>query len=101
MTKEEHTCDNVNCNHNDTKGLCCLYNPNNCLYRQLQKENAELKGLNNELLEECRLFKEQIAELQGEIRQLKNEVEDLRGYCNQIGKVKTDVLKAFEHIVAK
>lgn len=43
MTKEEHTCDNVNCNHNNTKGLCCLHNPENCKYRQLQKENVELK----------------------------------------------------------
>lgn len=43
MTKEEHTCDNVNCNHNNTKGLCCLHNPENCKYRQLQKENADLE----------------------------------------------------------
>ena len=40
---DKHNCDNVNCNHNDTKGLCCLFNPDNCKYRQLQKENAELK----------------------------------------------------------
>ncbi len=39
---KNHNCDNVNCNHNDTKGLCCLHNPDNCKYRQLQKENAEL-----------------------------------------------------------
>ena len=44
MTKEKHNCDNVNCNHNNTKGLCCLYNPDNCKYRHLQKENAELKA---------------------------------------------------------
>lgn len=43
MTKEKHYCDNINCNHNDTKGLCCLFNSDNCKYRQLQKENAELK----------------------------------------------------------
>ena len=42
-----------------------------------------------------------IKELKEENRQLKNEVEDLSSYCNQIGKVKTEVLKAFEHIVAK
>jgi hypothetical protein len=46
MTKdkleEKHYCDNVNCNHNNTKGLCCMFNPDNCKYRQLQKENAEL-----------------------------------------------------------
>ena len=47
---------------------------------QLEKENAELKEKN---------------------RQLNNEVEDLNAYCNQIGKIKTDVLKLFEHIVAK
>ena len=41
--EKDHNCDNVNCNHNNTKGLCCLYNPDNCKYRQLQKENAELK----------------------------------------------------------
>ena len=42
-----------------------------------------------------------IEELEKENRQLKNELEDLRAYCNQIGKVKTDVLKAFENIVAR
>ena len=42
MTKEKHYCDNINCNHNNTKGLCCLFNSDNCKYRQLQKENAEL-----------------------------------------------------------
>ena len=42
MNKEEHNCDNVNCNHNNTKGLCCLFNPDNCKYRQLQKENERL-----------------------------------------------------------
>ena len=47
---------------------------------ELEKENAELKEEN---------------------RQLKNEVEDLRAYCNQIGKVKTEVLKAFENILAR
>ena len=47
---------------------------------QLEKENAELKEKN---------------------RQLNNEVEDLTAYCNQIGKIKTDVLKIFEHIVAR
>ena len=40
---KKHDCDNIVCNHNNTKGLCCLYNPDNCKYRQLQKENAELK----------------------------------------------------------
>jgi hypothetical protein len=43
MDKEKHNCDNVCCNHNDTKGVCCLFNPDNCKYRQLQKENEELK----------------------------------------------------------
>ena len=42
-----------------------------------------------------------IKELKEENRQLKDEVEDLSSYCNQIGKVKTEVLKTFEHIVAK
>ena len=41
--EKNHNCDNINCNHNNTKGLCCLFNPDNCKYRQLQKENAELK----------------------------------------------------------
>lgn len=43
----------------------------------------------------------EIAELKEENRQLKNEVEDLTAYCNQIGKIKTDVLKLFEHIIAR
>ncbi len=46
-------------------------------------------------------LEEENAELKEENRQLKNEVEDLGAYCNQIGKIKTDVLKIFEHIVAR
>lgn len=42
-----------------------------------------------------------ITELEQENRQLRNEVQDLTAYCNQIGKIKTGVLKLFEHIVAK
>ena len=42
-----------------------------------------------------------ITELKEENRQLRNEVQDLRAYCEQIGKIKTDVLKLFEHIVAR
>lgn len=43
MNKAKHYCDNINCNHYNTNGLCCLFNPDNCKYRQLQKKNAELK----------------------------------------------------------
>lgn len=42
-----------------------------------------------------------IAELENENRRLRNEVQDLTAYCNQIGKIKTEVLKLFEHITAK
>ncbi len=42
-----------------------------------------------------------IADLEEENRQLRNEVQDLRAYCEQIGKIKTGVLKLFEHIVAR
>lgn len=42
-----------------------------------------------------------ITELEEENRQLRNEVQDLRAYCEQIGKIKTGVLKLFEHIVAR
>ena len=42
-----------------------------------------------------------IEELEEENRQLRNEVEDLTAYCNQIGKIKTGVLKLFEHVVAR
>ena len=42
-----------------------------------------------------------ITELKEENRQLRNEVQDLRAYCEQIGKIKTGVLKLFEHIVAR
>lgn len=58
MNKDEmknHNCDNTNCNHNDTKGLCCLFNPENCKYRQLQKENAKLKQINSEGLAQLNL----------------------------------------------
>lgn len=43
----------------------------------------------------------QIAELEEENRYLRDEIEDLTAYCDQIGKIKTGVLKLFEHIVAK
>ncbi|MCR5765959.1 MAG: hypothetical protein K6G09_08305 [Treponema sp.] len=52
MTKDEkkkHNCDNVNCNHNNAKGFCCMFNPDNCKYRQLQKENTELTRINDNL----------------------------------------------------
>ena len=42
-----------------------------------------------------------ITKLEEENRQLRNEVQDLRAYCEQIGKIKTGVLKLFEHIVAR
>lgn len=42
-----------------------------------------------------------IEQLEEENRQLRNEVEDLTAYCNQIGKIKTGVLKLFEHVVAR
>ena len=51
--EKDHNCDNINCNHNDTKGLCCLFNPDNCKYRQLQKENAELKEKLNRYKHDC------------------------------------------------
>ena len=55
--------------------------------KQLLEKNLKLYRENEELKEKN--------------RQLSNEVEDLTAYCNQIGKIKTDVLKLFEHIVAK
>jgi len=92
---------------------------------ELEKENAILKGrteefekqilgllykyesvykrfpdLKDAMSEAERVLKEN-TELKEENRQLANEVEDLNGYCNQIGKIKTDVLKLFEHIVAR
>ena len=59
MTKEKHYCDNINCNHNNTKGLCCLFNSDNCKYRQLQKENAELT---DQLTEAKEIIREILAE---------------------------------------
>jgi hypothetical protein len=58
--EKKHNCDNVNCNHNNTKGLCCLFNPENCKYRQLQKENAELKKMYHESDEDNNKLRENI-----------------------------------------
>jgi len=58
--EKNHNCDNVNCNHNNTKGLCCLFNPENCKYRQLQKENAELKEMYHESDEDNNKLRENI-----------------------------------------
>ncbi len=68
-------------------------NPYKICQRRKDRKQAFLAGL--------KAKEKENAELKEENRQLKNEVEDLRGYCNQIGKVKTEVLKAFEHIVAR
>jgi hypothetical protein len=58
--EKNHNCDNVNCNHNNTKGLCCLFNPESCKYRQLQKENAELKKMYHETDEDNNKLRENI-----------------------------------------
>lgn len=82
MDKVTHNCDNINCNHNDTKGLCCLFNPDNCKYRQLQKENAELK-------DEVRKLKLLVSSLVYEINQIWdiNEMnDDLRRCAEKIDR---------------
>ena len=79
---KNHNCDNINCNHNDTKGLCCLFNPENCKYRQLQKENAEQK-------DEVKKLKLLVSSLVYEINQIWdiNEMnEDLRRCAEKIDR---------------
>jgi hypothetical protein len=61
---------------------------------ELEKEKCELLGI-------IQGKDKVIADLEEENRQLKNEVEDLTAYCNQIGKIKTGVLKLFESVVAR
>ena len=78
MNKDEmknHNCDNVVCNHNNTKGFCCLYNPDNCKYRQLQKENAELKEKNKWYSEQ--VCNKECAEVWGELTKAKELIRTL------------------------
>ena len=58
---------------------------------------VEHRNIAKELLETTKKNRE----LEEENRQLRDEVQDLRAYCEQIGKIKTGVLKLFEHIVAR
>lgn len=92
MTGKEmknHNCDNINCNHNDTKGLCCLFNPDNCKYRQLQKENAELKSQVSFLEDNLRVARKDRKNLQLDIgKGLQEFIKDcpytaLKFYANE------------------
>ena len=69
-----------------------------CRWEKVSSSNFHLKSFQENIAH--RTEKEN-AELKEKNRQLKNEVDDLSAYCNQIGKIKTDVLKLFEHIVAR
>ncbi len=79
----------------DMKEKCLMFNENLCEGERCE-ELVDLMALvsKNDLQKENEQLKEKN-------RQLSNEVEDLTAYCNQIGKIKTDVLKLFEHIVAR
>lgn len=93
MTKENHTCNNVNCNHNNTKGLCCLHNPENCKYRQLQKENAELKEKISVLLS-CKNCPENkgglICQKEYENKCLAQKIEFIKELQKENAELKTD-----------
>lgn len=112
MSKEKHNCNNVDCNHNNTKGLCCLFNPDNCKYRQLQKENAELeqfiKTQDRKLRQhskECDKAINRVEILAKENAELQHKVDTLQGYLDhdieydidktiQEQKIKIEELKA-------
>ena len=69
-----------------------------------EKQIAELKALNNELLEEGRLHKEQITELQGKKAQYKEMCEDMKAdMCGTDNEVLFDylvrILKKYGEIV--
>lgn len=87
LLEKNHNCDNVNCNHYNTNGLCCLFNPDNCKYRQLQKENAELKDYRLTTL----------AKQQTEMSEYALNLEHkLSWYDNQLTKAKEMIKELYE-----
>lgn len=87
MNKENHNCDILICYHNNTKGLCCLYNPDNCKYRQLQKENAELKKACDETQELLDKQIEATYKLDKENVELKTDYEVLSCSVGDFGEL--------------
>ena len=87
-----------NCPENKGGLLCQKEYENKCLaqkiqfIKELQKENTELKGLNNGLLEEGRLLKEQIAELQGENAELKEKLKKAKQFIRDFLSVAIDYI---------
>ena len=73
--EKDHNCDNINCNHNNTEGLCCMFNPDVCKYRQLRKENDELEKACDETQELLDKQIEATLKLDKENTELKKEVE--------------------------
>ena len=39
MKKINRNCDLTYCSHINSDNKCCLFNPDNCLYRQVKKED--------------------------------------------------------------
>ena len=86
---DNHNCDNVNCNHYNTNGLCCLFNPDNCKYRQLQKENAELK---NDMETAIPLL-ERSVEISESLTKAKEIIEGLMRFCRCFAQHHTEDIR--------
>lgn len=59
-----------------------------------EPREKQIKELSKHIVE----LQKDKGELIDENKRLKNEIEDLRGYCNQIKKIKTAIIKLFEKI---
>ena len=78
----------------------CIENHTHRLVDKPTKQDIYLRE-ESIFIQGYRQSEKRIAKLEEENRYLRNEIEDLTAYCEQIGKIKTGVLKLFEHVVAK
>ena len=105
MTKdkleEKHNCDILICYHNNTKGLCCLYNPDNCKYRQLQKENTELKADNSEWEKTSDKWKSVYELTNNQLTNAKEIIKGLLSFVDSLGNYSGGIFAKAEQFLSE
>lgn len=90
---DKHNCDNVNCNHYNYNGLCCLFNPDNCKYRQLQKENARLTTNEKSLIAERKIIVKENAELKETVIKMNNVITETFSNLTKAKEIIKEILE--------